>query len=80
MYTFLIFKGCQGISQYGEYCLSCPPTCPDARCNMSTGSCFYCLDGFTGENCTESMSSQSHYKNYMQFANCKDKLMKYFRI
>nr|XP_034316953.1 uncharacterized protein LOC117686264 [Crassostrea gigas] len=72
--------GCQGISQYGEYCLSCPSTCPDARCNMSTGSCFYCLDGFTGENCTESMSYQSHHKNYMQFANCKDKFMKYFRI
>uniref|UniRef100_A0A8W8NH25 Uncharacterized protein n=1 Tax=Magallana gigas TaxID=29159 RepID=A0A8W8NH25_MAGGI len=46
--------GCQGISQYGDYCLTCPSTCPDARCNMSTGSCFQCLDGFTGDNCTES--------------------------
>eukprot|EP00105_Crassostrea_gigas_P041897 XP_019926045.1 PREDICTED: uncharacterized protein LOC105335938 isoform X2 [Crassostrea gigas] len=45
--------GCQGISQYGDYCLTCPSTCPDARCNMSTGSCFQCLDGFTGDNCTE---------------------------
>lgn len=56
VYILLIFKGCQGISQYGDYCLTCPSTCPDARCNMSTGSCLQCLDGFTGDNCTESMS------------------------
>lgn len=52
---FDFFKGCQGISQYGDYCLTCPSTCPDARCNMSTGSCFHCSNGFTGDNCTESM-------------------------
>eukprot|EP00105_Crassostrea_gigas_P037704 XP_019921852.1 PREDICTED: cell death abnormality protein 1-like [Crassostrea gigas] len=44
--------GCD-VGFYGENCRKCPDNCLNDTCEVQTGDCFCCKDGFSGRMCEE---------------------------
>ena len=52
MASFHIFIGCSVAGMYGESCdEACPINCRDNLCDIETGACLNCNEGFKGEQC-----------------------------
>lgn len=52
MYILYFVEGCD-VGFYGENCTKCPNNCLNDTCQVQTGYCFYCKDGFSGRMCEE---------------------------
>ncbi|XP_062597115.1 uncharacterized protein LOC134258580 [Saccostrea cucullata] len=52
--------GCPNTLQSEGECVDCPTTCKDGLCNVTTGTCFLCPHGFTGDYCNETCGPGSH--------------------
>ena len=49
-----LFSGCPSLGYYGENCsIPCPVNCLDGICDSVNGTCFGCLDGYSGPTCNE---------------------------
>ena len=52
MASYHIFIGCSVAGMYGESCdEACPINCRDNLCDIETGACLNCNEGFKGEQC-----------------------------
>lgn len=51
--------GCSTPDHYGEDCnQSCPDHCNNSRCQIDTGHCFECENGYQGPKCEQ----RTHFK------------------
>lgn len=53
--TYLLLNlGCTSQGYYGENCsIPCPPNCLDGRCHIVEGTCYRCVDGYSGTTCSK---------------------------
>nr|XP_022290289.1 uncharacterized protein LOC111101928 [Crassostrea virginica] len=52
--------GCTSPKSYGENCsITCPENCTDRRCHIVEGTCFQCLNGYSGLTCNK-VSDSNH--------------------
>lgn len=57
IYFAFLKKGCN-VGFHGENCTKCPVNCLNDTCQVQTGYCFDCKDGFKGEMCDEGIKFQ----------------------
>lgn len=49
---WFLLLGCTISGYYGENCsTSCPENCLDGLCDTVNGSCYACIDGYSGPTC-----------------------------
>ena len=52
--NLLLLLGCPSLGYYGENCsIPCPVNCRDGLCDKENGTCYSCLDGYSGPTCNE---------------------------
>lgn len=55
IYIFFLKKnnvGCYTAGVYGNNCsITCPVNCKDRACHIENGTCFECMQGWTGSYC-----------------------------
>ena len=53
-YQTVLLLGCPSLGYYGENCsIPCPENCLGGLCDSVNGTCFGCLDGYSGPTCNE---------------------------
>lgn len=57
IFSFFNFSECPSPGYYGENCSTpCPENCLDGVCDTVNGTCYDCIDGYSGSEC-----SKGHY-------------------
>ena len=58
----LLLLGCSSIGYYGENCsIPCPVNCLDGLCDTENGTCYRCLDGYSGPTCNKGYSQRDWF-------------------